>query len=164
MTNKNTVIKLEKIKKSYILGNQEIMILKGLDLNVKEGEFVAIMGESGGGKSTLLNAVAGTFFVDEGTIRLADKNITRWPEHKRARLVGRVFQDPFSGTAPSMTIAENLAMAARRGLRRGLLPALTSTKKNALPYSSWMNTPPPWILKVPIRSFTLQNNSLRKIV
>ena len=75
---------------------------------------------NGSGKSTLLNAVAGSFFPDEGTIHIAGRNVTRWPEHKRARLIGRVFQNPFSGTAPTMSIAENFALAARRGKARGV--------------------------------------------
>ncbi|MAR12295.1 MAG: ABC transporter ATP-binding protein [Blastopirellula sp.] len=127
------MLEINGIRKTFFPGTpNEVRALQGVDFKIEEGSWVCVVGTNGSGKSTLLNAVAGTFFVDEGTIRLADKNITRWPEHKRARLVGRVFQDPFSGTAPSMTIAENLAMAARRGLRRGLLPALTSTKKNDL--------------------------------
>src|SRR5439155_24879117 len=77
-------------------------------------------GTNGSGKSTLLNAIAGTFFVDSGNINLAGREVTRWPEHERAKLIGRVFQNPFSGTAPTMSIAENLALAARRGQRRGL--------------------------------------------
>jgi putative tryptophan/tyrosine transport system ATP-binding protein len=72
------------------------------------------------GKSTLLNAVAGTFFVDEGSIRLAGRDVTRWPEHARAELIGRVFQNPFSGTSPSLTIQDNLSLAALRGRSRGL--------------------------------------------
>ena len=79
-----------------------------------------MIGTNGSGKSTTLNAVAGAFRVDAGTIRLAGRDITRWPEHRRARLIGRVFQDPLAGTAPSLSIAENLALAARRGLPRGL--------------------------------------------
>jgi len=80
---------------------------------------------NGSGKSTLLNAVAGTFYVDEGSIQLAGRTVTRWPEHRRAQLIGRVFQNPFSGTAPTMSIAENFALAARRGQARGLGWALS---------------------------------------
>ncbi|PYV01813.1 MAG: ABC transporter ATP-binding protein [Acidobacteria bacterium] len=98
----------------------EVRSLQGVDLNLDEGEFVIIIGTNGSGKSTLLNAVAGTFLVDSGAIRLAGQDVTRWPEHRRARLIGRVFQNPFSGTAPNLSIAENFALAARRGLRRGL--------------------------------------------
>src|SRR5436190_6668478 len=98
----------------------EVRALQGVDLEIEEGSFVIVLGMNGSGKSTLLNAVAGSFFVDEGTIRIAGQDVTRWPEHRRARLIGRVFQNPFSGTAPTMSIAENLALAARRGCRRGL--------------------------------------------
>ncbi len=82
--------------------------------------FVVIIGTNGSGKSTLLNAIAGTFLVDAGSIRLDGQDLTRRPEHSRARHIGRVFQNPFSGTAPNLSIAENLALAARRGRRRGL--------------------------------------------
>ncbi len=81
----------------------------------EEGSFTIVIGTNGSGKTTLLNAVAGTVFVDEGSIRLAGRDITRWPEHRRASLMGRVFQNPFAGRAPNMTIAENLSLAALRG-------------------------------------------------
>jgi putative ABC transport system ATP-binding protein len=97
----------------------EVRALQHISLVIKEGSFAVVIGTNGSGKSTLLNAVAGTFLVDEGRIRLADQDMTRWPEHRRARLIGRVFQNPFSGTAANMTIAENLALAARRGRSRG---------------------------------------------
>ncbi len=98
----------------------EVRALRGVDLTVDDGSFVIVIGTNGSGKSTLLNAVAGGFPLDTGTISLDGANITAWPEHRRASMIGRVFQNPFSGTAPSMSIAENLALAARRGRRRGL--------------------------------------------
>jgi putative tryptophan/tyrosine transport system ATP-binding protein len=98
----------------------EVRALQGVDLAIEEGSFVIVIGGNGSGKSTLLNAVAGTFLVDAGTLTLDGTDVTAWPEHRRAAMIGRVFQNPFSGTAPSMTIAENLALAARRGRRRGL--------------------------------------------
>lgn len=98
----------------------EVRALAGVDLDLVEGQFAVIIGTNGSGKSTLLNAIAGTFLTDTGTIKLDGRDITRWPEHRRARFIGRVFQNPFSGTAPHMTIAENLSLAARRGHRRGL--------------------------------------------
>ncbi|MGH7799832.1 MAG: ABC transporter ATP-binding protein [Thermodesulfobacteriota bacterium] len=98
----------------------EVHALERIDLTIDEGVFVVIIGTNGSGKSTLLNAIAGTFFVDSGTISLAGNDVTHWPEHRRAKLIGRVFQNPFSGTAPSMSIAENLALAVRRGRGRGL--------------------------------------------
>ncbi len=93
---------------------------------MEEGSFVVVIGTNGSGKSTLLNAVAGTFFADSGKITLAGIDVTDWSEHRRAGLIGRVFQNPFSGTAPNLSIAENLALAARRGLRRGLGWALVT--------------------------------------
>jgi putative ABC transport system ATP-binding protein len=98
----------------------EVRALRGVDLTIEEGSFVIVIGTNGSGKSTLLNAVAGTIPVDTGRIILAGHDVTHWPEHRRAKLIGRVFQDPFRGSAPHMTIAENLAMAARRGQKRGL--------------------------------------------
>ena len=107
----------------------EVRALRDVSLVVPAGSFVVVVGTNGSGKSTLLNAVAGTFLVDEGRIRLADRDVTRWPEHLRATLIGRVFQNPFSGTAANMTIAENLALAARRGRPRGLAWALRPSLK-----------------------------------
>jgi putative ABC transport system ATP-binding protein len=98
----------------------EVRSLRGIDLTVSPGSFVIVIGTNGSGKSTLLNAVAGSFFVDAGSIRLAGYDVTSWPEHRRASLIGRVFQNPFSGTAPNLSIAENLALAARRGQGRRL--------------------------------------------
>src|SRR5690349_18046894 len=110
----------------------EVRALRNVSLTLERGSFLIIIGTNGSGKSTLLNAVAGTFFVDSGKVSLAGKNITRWAEHKRAKLIGRVFQNPFSGTAPNMSIAENLAMAARRGKPRGLGWALNHELKEQL--------------------------------
>ena len=98
----------------------EVRSLRGVNLNLAAGSWVIIIGTNGSGKSTLLNAVAGTFLVDEGTIQVAGQNVTRWPEHARAELIGRVFQNPFTGTSPSLSIQENLSLAARRGRKRGL--------------------------------------------
>jgi putative tryptophan/tyrosine transport system ATP-binding protein len=98
----------------------EVKALQDVSLTIDDSSFVCVLGTNGSGKSTLLNAVAGTFFVDSGTITLNELKITKWPEYKRASRIGRVFQNPFSGTAPSMSIAENLALAAKRGKQRGL--------------------------------------------
>jgi len=110
----------------------EVRALRGVSLRLQPGSFLIIIGTNGSGKSTLLNAVAGSFFVDSGKLALAGRDITRWAEHKRAKLIGRVFQNPFSGTAPNMSIAENLAMAARRGKPRGLGWALRNKFKGEL--------------------------------
>ncbi len=106
----------------------EVRALQGVDLVLDYGSFVVVIGTNGSGKSTLLNAVAGTFFVDHGAIRIDGTDVTQWPEHRRASFIGRVFQNPFSGTAPGMSIAENLALAARRGQRRGLGWALAPNR------------------------------------
>lgn len=108
----------------------EVRALQGVDLALDEGSFVVVIGGNGSGKSTFLNAVAGTFFVDSGSISIGGTDVTTWPEHRRASMIGRVFQNPFSGTAPSMTIAENLALAAKRGQPRGLSWALTSKMRD----------------------------------
>ena len=107
----------------------EVRPLRHVSLTVGKGTFVVIIGTNGSGKSTLLNAVAGTFPLDEGRVILAGRDITARPEHRRAGLIGRVFQNPFSGTAPGMTIAENLAMAVRRGHFPGLGWALNRRAK-----------------------------------
>jgi putative ABC transport system ATP-binding protein len=110
----------------------EVRALRGVDLEVAEGCFVSVIGTNGSGKSTLLNAIAGTFPLDVGTIRLGAENLTHRPEHRRARLIGRVFQNPFSGTAANMTVAENIALAMRRGQFRGLGKALTSAVRREI--------------------------------
>lgn len=115
------MLDIRGVAKTFNAGTpNEVHSLRGVDLNLSPGSWVIIIGTNGSGKSTLLNAVAGTFFVDQGSIRLAGQDVTRWPEHERAKLIGRVFQNPFSGTSPSLTIQENLSLAARRGQGRGL--------------------------------------------
>jgi putative tryptophan/tyrosine transport system ATP-binding protein len=115
------MLELQNLLKTFNADTpNEVRALRGVTLTLERGSFLIIIGTNGGGKSTLLNAVAGTFLVDSGRITLAGQDITRQPEHRRARLIGRVFQNPFSGTSPSMSIAENLALAARRGQPRGL--------------------------------------------
>jgi putative ABC transport system ATP-binding protein len=119
------MIELTGIRKTFFANTpNEVRSLQGIDLTIPAGSFVIVIGTNGSGKTTLLNAVAGTFFVDSGRIRLAGRDITSWPEHRRAGLIGRVFQNPFSGTAPNLSIAENLALASRRGQARGLRRAL----------------------------------------
>ena len=103
--------------------------LCGLDLTLKDGDFVTVIGGNGAGKSTMLNAVAGTWMVDSGSILIDGVDVTHLPEHKRAKFIGRVFQDPMMGTAPTMQIEENLALAARRGQRRSLRWGITKTER-----------------------------------
>ena len=103
--------------------------LKDLSLDLANGESIAVIGGNGAGKSTLLNAVAGVWNVDSGTIRLGDVDVTHLPEFKRAKYIGRVFQDPMMGTAANMQIEENLALAARRGQRRSLRQGITKAER-----------------------------------
>ena len=103
--------------------------LKDLSLDLADGESIAVIGGNGAGKSTLLNAVAGVWNVDSGMIRLGDIDVTHLPEFKRAKYIGRVFQDPMMGTAATMQIEENLALAARRGQRRGLRQGITKAER-----------------------------------
>ena len=103
--------------------------LNHLNLTLKDGDFCTVIGGNGAGKSTMLNAVAGVFTVDSGSIVIDGQDVTRLPEHKRASLLGRVFQDPMMGTAPTMQIEENLALAARRGQRRGLKWGITAVER-----------------------------------
>jgi putative ABC transport system ATP-binding protein len=115
------------IAKTFNAGTpNEVRSLQGIDLAIDDGSFVIVIGTNGSGKSTLLNAIAGTFLLDTGSIQLDGQDLTRWPEHRRARFIGRVFQNPFTGTAPNLSIAENLALSARRGRTRGLGWALES--------------------------------------
>jgi putative ABC transport system ATP-binding protein len=115
------VLRLDHIVKTFNPDTaNEVRALQDVSLTLEAGSFLTIIGMNGSGKSTLLNAVAGTFFVDSGAVSLAGQTLTKWPEHRRAKFIGRVFQNPFSGTAPTMSIAENLALAVRRGKPRGL--------------------------------------------
>ena len=115
------MLEITGIRKTFNPGTvNEVRALQGVDLTIEPGSWVIVLGMNGSGKSTLLNAVAGSFYVDEGKITVAGHDVTHWPEHRRARLIGRVFQNPFSGTAPNMSIAENFALATQRGKVRGL--------------------------------------------
>ena len=119
------MLRITRLRKVFNPGTpSEVRALQGVDLTIPAGSFVVVIGTNGSGKSTLLNGIAGTFLPDEGTITLDGQDITQWAEHRRAALIGRVFQNPFSGTAPGMTIAQNLVLAARRGRPRGLGRAL----------------------------------------
>ena len=115
------MLELKELYKTFNLGTINAKTaLNGLSLTLNDGDFVTVIGGNGAGKSTMLNAPAGTFFVDSGKVIIDGSDVTNLPEHKRAAFIGRVFQDPMMGTAPSMWIEENLALAARRGQRRGL--------------------------------------------
>ncbi len=115
------MINISHITKSFHKGDvNEITALDRVSLEVNDGDFITIIGSNGAGKSTFLNVIAGTFPLDTGTIVLDDIDVTLWPEHKRASRIGRVFQNPLLGTCAGATIEQNLAMALKRGKRRGL--------------------------------------------
>lgn len=110
------MLRIEKISKTFNPNTiTEKLALHDVSLHLAPGDFVTVIGGNGAGKSTLMNCVAGTYPVDEGRIEIAGTDITKWAEHKRARFIGRVFQDPMMGTAANMQIEENLAIASRRG-------------------------------------------------
>ena len=116
------MLKVTNLQKTFNPGTVNAKTaLSGLDLTLRDGDFVTVIGGNGAGKSTLLNAIAGVWKVDYGTIEIDGVDVTLMPEHKRAQFLGRVFQDPMKGTSPDMEIAENLAIAARRGTKRKLI-------------------------------------------
>lgn len=124
------MLDINRISKTFNKGTvNEKRALSGLDLHLAAGDFVTVIGGNGAGKSTMLNAIAGTWLVDEGKILIDGADVTRLPEHKRAAYLGRVFQDPMTGTAASMQIEENLALAARRGKRRNLRKGITAKER-----------------------------------
>ena len=124
------MLEIKEIRKTFNPGTiNEKQALCGVSLTLNDGDFVTVIGGNGAGKSTLLNAVAGTFPVDSGSITIDGIDVTRLPEHKRAQYIGRVFQDPMMGTAATMQIEENLALAARRGKARGLRVGITAKER-----------------------------------
>ena len=124
------MLKIEQVSKTFNPGTiNEKRALDNVSLRLAPGDFVTVIGGNGAGKSTLLNAVAGVWPVDSGSILIDDVDVTGLPEHKRAALIGRVFQDPMTGTAPDMQLEENLALAARRGQRRGLRWRITKAER-----------------------------------
>ena len=125
------MLKIENISKTFNAGTvNEKKALRSLSLHLEPGDFVTVIGGNGAGKSTMLNAVAGVWPVDEGAIILDGQDITALPEHKRAVNIGRVFQDPMLGTAPNMWLEENMALALRRGSRRGLRWGISSEERD----------------------------------
>ena len=126
------MLKLENIFKTFNAGTvNEKVALNGLSLELKEGDFVTVIGGNGAGKSTMLNSVAGVFPIDSGKILIGGIDVTHLPEYKRAKFIGRVFQDPMMGTAATMQIEENLALAARRGKPRSLRIGITKADRDA---------------------------------
>ncbi|MGB8453438.1 MAG: ABC transporter ATP-binding protein [Anaerocolumna sp.] len=124
------MLTLSNLYKTFNPGTiNEKTVLNGLGLNLRPSDFVTIIGGNGAGKSTMLNMIAGVHFPDEGSITLDGIDITKLPEYERAKYLGRVFQDPMLGTAADMEIEENLALAFRRGKKRGLGWGITKPEK-----------------------------------
>ncbi len=127
------MLELVNLHKTFLPGTaNEVRALQGVSLTIQPGTFAVLIGTNGSGKSSLLNAVAGSFAADAGTIHLNGCDLTRLPEHRRAARIGRVFQNPFAGTAAEMSIAENIALAMRRGKHRTLRPALTRSTRTEM--------------------------------
>ena len=125
------MLDVRNIYKTFNPGTvNEKTALRGVSLHLNDGDFVTVIGGNGAGKSTLLNAVAGVWPVDSGSISIGGTDVTRLPEHKRAKYIGRVFQDPMMGTAATMQIEENLALAARRGRSRTLRTGITQSERD----------------------------------
>lgn len=126
------MLELRNIKKTFFPGTvNEKVALKGIDLVLEDGDFVTIIGGNGAGKSTMLNAISGVWKPDHGQVIIDGIDVTHLPEHKRAKYLGRVFQDPMMGTAKDMEIEENLALALRRGKRRGLKWRITREERES---------------------------------
>ncbi len=124
------MLEIKGISKTFNVGTvNEKQALNNVSLTLNDGDFCTIIGGNGAGKSTMLNAIAGVWPVDEGQILIDGQDVTKLPEHKRAKFLGRVFQDPMNGTAASMGIEENLALALRRGSRRTLRPGIRNQER-----------------------------------
>ena len=124
------MLEIKEIWKTFNPGTvNEKQALRGVSLTLNDGDFCTVIGGNGAGKSTMLNAVAGTWTVDAGSISIGGVDVTKLPEYRRAPYIGRVFQDPMLGTAPTMQILENLALAARRGQRRRLRWGVTKAER-----------------------------------
>ncbi|WP_296047128.1 ATP-binding cassette domain-containing protein [uncultured Gemmiger sp.] len=124
------MLEIKNVYKTFNAGTvNEKVALKGLDLTLEDGDFVTVIGGNGAGKSTMLNAVAGVWPIDMGKILIDGQDVTRLSEHQRAKYIGRVFQDPMMGTAATMGIEENLALAARRGIARSLRAGITKKER-----------------------------------
>ncbi|MBO5052448.1 MAG: ABC transporter ATP-binding protein [Clostridia bacterium] len=116
------MLKITNLQKTFNPGTVNAKVaLSGFDLTIEDGDFVTVIGGNGAGKSTMLNAICGVWRPDYGSIEIDGVDVTNMPEHKRAKFLGRVFQDPMKGTSPDMEIAENLSIAARRGTKRKLI-------------------------------------------
>ncbi len=124
------MLKLKNINKTFFPNSiNERAALSGINLELDDGDFVTVIGSNGAGKSTVLNTIAGKVSPDTGIVEIAGRNVTRMKDFKRAKYVGRVFQDPMAGTSPDLTIEQNMALAERRGQRRGLSFGITKAKR-----------------------------------
>ena len=124
------MLSVTDVRKTFFAGTvNERVALNGVSLTVNEGDFVTVIGSNGAGKSTLLNTVSGTIIPDSGEIRVGERVVTRLPEHRKARWISRVFQDPMKGSSPTLTIEQNMAIAQRRGRSRGLARGVTRARR-----------------------------------
>ncbi len=129
----DVVLRLQRVSHAFHRGTpNEVRALDRVDLDLARGSFTVVLGTNGSGKSTLLGAVAGSLRAARGKVFLDGRDVTRWPEQRRAALIGRVFQNPFTGTASNLSVAENLALAGRRGSPRLLRPAVTAEGRRAI--------------------------------
>ncbi|WP_027178037.1 ABC transporter ATP-binding protein [Maridesulfovibrio bastinii] len=133
------MISVKNIEKTFNPGSiNQVKALRGVNIEVKSGEFITIIGSNGAGKSTFLNAIAGCFPIDNGSILINQTDVTKWPEHKRAACMGRVFQDPLLGTSASLSIEQNMALAMKRGKFRGL--SLGVKRENRIKFREMLST------------------------
>ena len=124
------MLSVHDVRKTFFAGTvNERVALNGVSLTVNEGDFVTVIGSNGAGKSTLLNTVSGTIIPDSGEIRVGERDVTRLPEHRKAKWISRVFQDPMKGSSPTLTIEQNMAIAQRRGRSRGLSRGVTRARR-----------------------------------
>jgi putative ABC transport system ATP-binding protein len=124
------MLDISNVNKTFFPGTvNERKALRGIDLHLAAGEFVTVIGSNGAGKSTVLNITSGKMRPDTGTVSIDGKDVTKLPDHRRAQYIGRVFQDPMAGTAPTMSIEQNMSMALERGRRRGLALGVTKAKR-----------------------------------
>lgn len=124
------MLDITNVNKTFFPGTvNERKALRGIDLHLAAGEFVTVIGSNGAGKSTILNITSGKMRPDTGTVSIDGKDVTKMPDHRRAQFIGRVFQDPMAGSAPTMTIEQNMSMALERGQRRGLALGVTKAKR-----------------------------------
>ena len=125
------MLRVKEVRKTFFAGTvNERVALNGVSLTVNDGDFVTVIGSNGAGKSTLLNTVSGTIIPDSGEILVGERTVTRLPEHRKARWISRVFQDPMKGSSPTLTIEQNMAIAQRRGRSRGLSRGVTRARRH----------------------------------